>query len=41
MHAKKYFASLTISIISFLVSAAQKEMVSIVKRQDEKRSMSL
>src|SRR6476620_7979452 len=37
MHTKKYFASLIISIISFLVSTAQKEMVSIVKEKNENK----
>jgi hypothetical protein len=37
MHAKKYFASLAVSILSFLVSTAQKETVSIVKEKDENK----
>ena len=37
MHQKKYFVSLTISIISFFVSIAQKEMVNIVRGKNENK----
>ena len=37
MDTKKYFTSLTVSIIAFLVSTAQKEMVSIVKEKNENK----
>src|SRR5205809_8093008 len=37
MRTKKYFVSLAASIISFLVSTAQKEMVSIVKEKNENK----
>src|SRR5215470_15505725 len=37
MHRKKYLASLTMGIISFFISAAQKEIVSIVREKNESK----